>query len=96
MTQAFDRLGQATGATLVLEGPGEGELLPPGHAPVPVLDVRPECELRVSELLELIGWVGYRRDFNRARLVPNAGGLLVRGFADPNRVSFGLAARAVW
>ena len=96
MTAAFDRLGQASGATVVLDGPGEGELLPVGKTPVPVFDIRPELEFRASRLLELIGWIGYRRDFNRVRLVPTAAGGLARTFADPDRLSFALAARALW
>ncbi|HEY3495649.1 MAG TPA: hypothetical protein VGK73_13220 [Polyangiaceae bacterium] len=96
MTAAIDRLGQTTGATVVLEGPGQGELLPSGYAPVPVLDVRPELALRASRMLELLAWLGYRRDFNRARLVPDGNGSLTRSFADPDRISFAIAARAVW
>jgi hypothetical protein len=79
-----------------LEGPGEGVLLPAGELPVPVVDVRPRVELRASRLLELLAWVSYRRDYNRVRLVPDAAGEYVRGFADPNRFGYGVAARAVW
>jgi hypothetical protein len=96
LVQAQDRLGQATGATLVLRGPSDGELLPPGEGPLPVIDLRPEGELRVSKLLELMAWFGYRRDFNRTRLVPSGDNLFTRAFSDPDRLSFGLAARSVW
>jgi hypothetical protein len=96
LTRAFDAFGQPSGATLLLHGPNETTLLPAGETPVPVFDVRPQVEARLSRLLELVSWVGYRRDFNQTRLVPNAEGSLSRAFADPDRVSFGVAARAVW
>jgi len=96
LTTAYDRLGGLTGATIVLDESGPSELLPAGHVPVPVVDLRPQVELRVSSLLELLGWVSYRRDFNRARLVADGSGGFERAFADPDRFGYGLAARALW
>ncbi len=96
MVGALDRLGQPTGATLVVNGPGDVELLPVGTVPVPIFDVRPSLEARLSTLLSAVGWLQYRRDYNRARLVPTANGSVVRGFADPDRFGYGVAARAAW
>jgi hypothetical protein len=95
-TNAIDRFGQATGATLVLRGPGDIESLPPGTTPVPVLEARPGLELRLSTLLELFAWLQYRRDLNRTRLEAAPGGALARGFQGPDRLGYGVAARAVW
>jgi hypothetical protein len=94
MTGALDRFGQPTGATLVLSAPGDIELLPVGAVPVPVFDLRPSLEVRLSRLLSAALWVQYRRDYNRARLAFGAAG--GRGFADPNRVGYGAAVRAAW
>jgi len=94
--QAVDRQGQLLGGTLVVRGPGDVEALPPGEPPVPVLDLRPALELRLSRLLEVVGWLDYRRDFNRTRLVSTAEGTLGRGFRSPERLGYGVAARAVW
>jgi hypothetical protein len=96
MTGALDRLGQPTGATLVLNAPGDIELLPVGAVPVPLFDLRPSVEARLSELLSAVAWVQYRRDYNRARLVAGGAEAIRRGFADPNRFGYGAAARAVW
>ena len=96
MTRAVDRLGQPIGASLVLRGPNELEALPPGAVPVPVVEVRPGLELRLSRLLEGLAWAAYRRDFNHTRLVPAAAGALGLGFQSPDRLGFGVAARAVW
>jgi hypothetical protein len=52
--------------------------------------------LRLSSLLTAVGFAGYRRDFNRARLERMPGGALGRAFTDPNRIFDGLAARANW
>lgn len=93
---AVDRLGQPTGATFVVRGPGDLETLPPGEAPVPVVEVRPGFTLALSRLLEGIAWLDYRRDFNRTRLVAAPGGALARGFRSPDRLGYGLSARAVW
>jgi len=96
MLGAVDRAGQATGATFVVRGPGNVETLPPGEAPVPVVEVRPGFTLALSRLLEGIAWLDYRRDFNRTQLVAAPGGALARGFRAPDRLGYGLAARAVW
>jgi hypothetical protein len=96
MVGALDRLGQPTGATLVVNGPGDVALLPVGTAPVPIFDARPSLEVRLSRLLSAVGWIQYRRDYNRARLVSTAEGSVVRGFADPDRLGYGVAARAAW
>jgi hypothetical protein len=40
--------------------------------------------------------VQYRRDFNHTRLVAAEGGALARGFRAPDRLGYGVAARAVW
>jgi hypothetical protein len=96
MIGALDRLGQPTGATLVVNGPGDVELLPVGTVPVPILDVRPSLEARLSSLVTTVVWIQYRRDYNRTRLLPVAGGSAARGFADPDRVGYGIAARAAW
>ena len=96
MTGALDRFGQPTGATLVLNAPGDIELLPAGAVPVPVLDLRPSVEAHLSRLLSAVLWVQYRRDYNRARLASGAAGATVRGFTDPNRLGYGAAARAAW
>ncbi|HEX5101367.1 MAG TPA: hypothetical protein VFV94_17770 [Polyangiaceae bacterium] len=94
--QAVDRQGQVVGGTLIVRGPGEVEALPPGEAPVPVLDLRPALELRLSRLLEVVGWLDYRRDFNRTHLISTPEGTLERGFRSPDRLGYGVAARAVW
>jgi hypothetical protein len=96
MTGALDRFGQPTGATLVLRAPGDIALLPVGAVPVPVFDLRPSVEVRFSRLLSAVLWVQYRRDYNRARLAFGTAGATVRGFADPNRLGYGAAARAAW
>ena len=96
MTGAVDRLGQPTGATLVVNGPGDVILLPVGSVPVPIFDARAAVEARLSSLLSSVLWVQYRRDYNRIRLVAGDGELAVRGFVDPDRFGYGIAARAVW
>jgi hypothetical protein len=96
MIGAVDRAGQATGATFVVRGPGDVDTLPPGESPVPVVEARPGLTLVLSRLLEGSAWLDYRRDFNRTRLVAAPGGALARGFRAPDRVGYGLAARAVW
>jgi hypothetical protein len=96
MLGAFDRLGEPVGATVVLNAPGDVALLPPGAVPVPVLELRPAVELSLSRLLSAVGWLGYRRDYNRTRLVASNGGAEARGFAAPDRLAYGVAARAVW
>jgi hypothetical protein len=94
--QAVDALGQAAGATLVLHAPNDAEALPPGTAPVPVFEVRPGLDARLSRLLQVLLWLQYRRDFNHTRLVAADGGALARGFRAPDRLGYGVAARAVW
>jgi len=95
MTESRDAFGQPSGAALVLYSPTDVEMLPPGHAPVPVLETRGSCDVRLSALLTAIGWVEYRRDFNRTRLAPDeASGVIGRGFLAPDRLGYGLAARA--
>jgi len=96
MLQAIDRQGQLVGGTLIVRGPGDVEALPPGEPPVPLFDLRPALELRLSRLLEVVGWLDYRRDFNRTRLVSTPEGTLGRGFRSPERLGYGVAARAVW
>jgi len=96
MVAAVDRAGQPAGATFVVRGPADVETLPPGEAPVPVVEVRPGLTLALSRLLEGIAWLDYRRDFNRTHLVAAPGGALARGFRAPDRLGYGLAARAVW
>ena len=96
LSTTVDRNGVPVGATVVVRGPGELELLPPGEVPVPVLDVRPSLEARFSRLLQALAWVEYRRDFNRTKLVAGAEGAVARGFRDANRLGYGVAARAVW
>jgi hypothetical protein len=96
MTSALDRLGQPTGATLVVNGPGDITLLPVGSVPVPVLEVRAAVEARLSSLLSSVVWFQYRRDYNRTRLVAGTDEVAGRGFADPDRFGYGVAARAVW
>lgn len=96
MLGAVDRAGQATGATFVVRGPGDVEALPPGETPVPVVELRPGLALAFSRLLEGMAWLDYRRDFNRTRLVAAPDGALARGFRRPDRLGYGLAARAVW
>jgi hypothetical protein len=96
MTASLDSLGQPTGATVVLHEPGDVELLPPGERPVPILEGGAFLGLRLSRLLTSVGFVGYRRDFNRSRLARMPNGAVARAFTDPNRLFYGLAARAVW
>ncbi|HEX6275220.1 MAG TPA: hypothetical protein VFZ53_19405, partial [Polyangiaceae bacterium] len=96
MLAALDRFGQPAGTTLVVNGPGDLLFLPVGTVPVPVADVRGSLEARLSALLSAVAWASYRRDFNRTALVPGAGDHVGRGFADPNRIGYGVAARAVW
>lgn len=96
MTASLDALGQPTGATVVVYGPGDVELLPPGEGPVPILEAAGSLRLRLSSVLGAAGFLGWRRDFNRARLEPMPGGAVARAFADPNRLFYGLAARAIW
>lgn len=96
MTAAVDRLGQPTGATLVLNDPSDVTPLPAGTVPVPVVDVRAAFETRLSSLLSAVGFIQYRRDYNRTRLVAEAGELATLGFASPDRYGYGLAARAAW
>jgi hypothetical protein len=96
MTAALDRLGQPTGATLVLNDPGDVTPLPAGTVPVPVVDLRAALEVRVSALLTSVAWVQYRRDYNRTRLIAEAGELTTLGFSSPDRFGYGLAARASW
>lgn len=96
MLAALDRLGQPTGATLVVNASDDLELLPPGTVPVPVLDVRPSVEARLSSVVSALGWFGLRRDYNRTRLIAGEGQLSVRGFQPPDRLSYGAAVRAVW
>jgi len=95
-TRAVDRAGQPVGATLLVRGPGDVEALPPAEAPVQVLDLRPGLEVRLSPLLGLVAWLGYRRDFNRTRFVASPDGTLGLGFRSPDQLGYGLAARAVW
>jgi hypothetical protein len=96
MLAALDRFGEPAGTTLVVNGPGDVTLLPVGSVPVPVLDARASVEARLSSLVSAVGWVSYRRDFNRIGLAPGAGDHVGRGFVEPNRIGYGLAARAVW
>jgi hypothetical protein len=96
MTAALDRLGQSTGATFVLNGPGDVALLPLGAAPVPIFDVRGAVEARLSSLVSVVGWMAYRRDYNRRATDGNDGNASVRGFSEPDRFGYGVAARAVW
>jgi hypothetical protein len=96
MTASLDSLGQPTGATVVLYEPGDVELLPPGEGPVPIVEGCAFLGLRLSELLTSVGFLGYRRDFNRGRLARMPNGAVARAFGDPNRLFYGLAARAVW
>lgn len=96
MTATLDSLGQPSGATVVLYGPGDTELLPAGEAPVPVVETSASLGVRWSSLLRATGFVGYHRDFNRARLERTPDGAVARAFRDPDRVLYGLAARAVW
>jgi hypothetical protein len=94
--RAVDALGQPVGATVVVRGPSDVEPLPPGGAPVPVFEVRPGLEVRVSRLLGGLLWLQYRRDYNRTRLIAADGGALARGFRSPDRLGYGVALRAVW
>jgi hypothetical protein len=96
MSAALDRLGQPTGATLVLNDPGDVAPLPAGTVPVPVLDVRTALEVRLSALLSSVIWFQCRRDYNRTKLVVEAGEVTTLGFATPDRFGYGLAARAAW
>jgi hypothetical protein len=93
---AADALGQPTGATVVLRGPSDVEALPPSSGAVPVLELRPGLGVRFSRLLETLFWLQYRHDYNHTQLVAAEGGALARGFRGPNRLGYGLAARAVW
>jgi hypothetical protein len=95
-TVGIARSGQSVGATIVVRGAGELELLPPGEVPVPVLDVRPSLELEFSRLLQGLVWLEYRRDFNRTHLVEGPDGAVARGFRGADHVGYGVAARAVW
>jgi len=95
MTESRDAFGAPTGAALVLYAPTDVEMLPPGQRPVPVLETRGSCDVRLSALFTAIGWVEYRRDFNRTSLAPDtASGGAGRGFLAPDRLGYGLAARA--
>ena len=96
LSMTVDRNGVPVGATIVVRGPGELELLPPGEVPVPVLDLRPSLEVRLSSLLQSVIWLEYRRDFNRTRLLAGPEGAVARGFRDADRLGYGVAARAVW
>lgn len=96
LVPAVDSAGQASGAGLVLDENGELALLPPGEMPVPVLALRPSLDLRLSSLLETGAWLSYRRDFNRTRLIQTDSGTLGRGFERPDRLGYGVSARAVW
>lgn len=96
LVPAVDAAEQPSGAALLIGENGELALLPPGETPVPVLAARPSLELRLSSLLEAMLWLDYRRDFNRTRLIQTEAGTLGRGFGNPDRLGYGLAARAVW
>jgi hypothetical protein len=96
MTASLDSLGQPTGATVVLYEPGDIELLPAGERPVPIIEGCASVGFRLSQLLTTVGFLGYRRDFNRTRLARMPNGAVARAFTDPNRLFYGLAARAVW
>jgi hypothetical protein len=96
LVPALDAAGQPSGAALILAEDGELALLPPRESPVPVLAVRPSLVLRLSSLLEAMLWLDYRRDFNRTRLLQTEAGTLSRGFGRPDRLGYGLSARAVW
>jgi hypothetical protein len=96
MTASLDSLGQPAGATVVVYAPGDVELLPPGEGPVPIVEGSVSLGARWSRLLGATGFVGVRRDFNRTRLGAAMDGAVTRSFADPNRLFYGLAARAVW
>jgi hypothetical protein len=96
MTASLDSLGQPTGATVVLYEPGHVELLPPGEGPVPIIEGCASLRLRLSHLLTSVAFLGYRRDFNHTRLARMPNGAVARAFTDPNRLFYGLAARAVW
>lgn len=91
MSFAWDRAGNPTGASLVVRRPGDLELLPPGRAPVPVLEVRPTLDLHLSTVLSLSAWLSYRRDGNRTRLATDFGGGSERGFANPDYFGYGVA-----
>lgn len=93
---AADAFGQPTGATLVLRGPNDVEALPAGAGPLPVFEARPGLDVRLSRLLQALLWLQYRHDANHTRLVASAGGALARGFRAPDRLGYGIAARAVW
>ncbi len=96
MTHTLDTLGQPTGGTVVVYGAGDSALLPPGQAPVPIVEVRPSFGVALSHLLVGLAWLELRRDFNRTRLVAGPGGFTGRGFSDPNRLGYGVAVRAAW
>jgi hypothetical protein len=93
---AADALGQPTGATLVLRGPSDVEALPPGTSPLPVFELRPGVDVRLSRLLQGLLWLQYRHDANHTRLVAADGGALARGFRAPDVLGYGIAVRAVW
>jgi len=88
---AWDGAGNPSGASLVVRRPGDLELLPPGRAPVPVFEVRPSLDLRLSMVLSVSAWVGYRRDGNRTRFATDFGGGSERGFANPDFFGYGVA-----
>jgi hypothetical protein len=91
MTFGFDRQGYASGATLLVRGPGDADVLPPGVGPAPVIEVRPALDLRLSPLLSLSAWVSYRRDANHTRIGADFGGGSRRGFAEPDFFGYGVA-----
>jgi hypothetical protein len=94
MTFGFDRQGYATGATLLVRGPGDADVLPPGARPAPVFEVRPVLDLRLSPLLSLSAWLSYQRDANRTQIAPDFGGASLRGFAEPDVFGYGVALSA--
>jgi hypothetical protein len=91
MSFAIDRLGQPTGAALVVRRPGDLDLLPAGHVPRPVVELRPALSVRLSRVLGVSAWLSYRRDYNRVRSLTDFQGVLARGFADPNFFGYGVA-----
>jgi hypothetical protein len=97
MTGGLNALGEPAGSVLVLYAPNDVEFLPPGQPPVPALETRAGLDARLSSLFSALAWVEYRRDFNRTRLAPGPpSGALGRAFLPPDRLGYGLAARAVW